>query len=427
MLKETAFSTKGFIIWGVCVLFFLYEFFLHASFGTFQHPLMQDLQISSFQYSLLSTTFFVVLYGGMQIPAGLLIDHFGLKKILLLGATICALSSFGLAYSSTFLQASMARIFMGIGASAGFLSVLISVHDWMPHRHNAFFIGLSQFIGTIGPMLGAGPLEDLMATAHIPWQTIFKMLGVIGFLIVALIAVLVENSHAEAERYVILKRPQRMTASIAQLFSNRQAWYIALFSASIYFSIEYLSENEGRMFLGLKGFSLNFSSYMLTLSWIGYAIGCPLLGFLSDYFERRKQVLRFAAVCSIFSILTIVFSDNKTLLIIAFFLLGIAAGGQSIGFAIIAEQFKESFVIMGLALNNTMITFFAAVNAPLIGWILDDVKHRANFGAQDYYGAFSILIVMSLVALIFAFIFIRETFCKSVADFTRLKTNGVRL
>ncbi|MCH9757440.1 MAG: MFS transporter [Gammaproteobacteria bacterium] len=420
MLKETQFSTKGFIVWGVCVLFFLYEFFLRASLGTFQHPLMHDLHLSSIQYSLLSTTLFAVMYGVMQIPVGLLIDNIGLKKVLLIGGVICAFSSFAFAYSETYLFAVVARMFMGLGASVGFLCLLVSVHEWMPHRHNALFIGLSQFVGTMGPMFAAGPLEDLAASGHIPWQVIFKMLGIIGLGLVALIIAFVENSHERAEKYVVLKRPESTRVTLLKLFSRSQAWYIAIFSGSVYFAIEYLSENEGRIFLGLKGFSESFSSYMITIAWVGYAIGCPLLGFLSDYFKRRKSVLMGAAICSVVAILLVIFSERKSFLMIGFFLLGVAASGQSVGFAIIAEQFKKQFVPIGLALNNFMIMIFIATNAPTIAFIIDTAKSRPDFGLSNYYEAFSLLIVVSVIALLVSFLFIKETFCKSVVDFNCL-------
>lgn len=423
MLKETQFSTKGFVVWGVCVLFFLYEFFLRASLGTFQHPLMHDLHLSSFQYSLLSTTLFSVMYGVMQIPVGLLIDNIGLKKVLLLGATISAFSCVAFAYSNTYYLAVMARMLMGIGASVGFLCLLVSVHEWMPHRHNALFIGLSQFFGTMGPMFSAGPLEDLVASAHISWHVIFNALGMIGLGLVVLIIFFVENSQERAEKYVILKRPESIRVTLLKLFSRSQAWYIALFSGSVYFAIEYLSENEGRIFLGLKGFSESFSSYMITLAWVGYAIGCPLLGFLSDYFKRRKGVLMVAGVFSVVSILMVIFSENKYLLMMGFFLLGFSASGQSVGFATIAEQFKKQFVPIGLALNNFMVMILIATNAPTIAFIIDKAKSKPDFGLSNYYEAFSLLIVVSVIALVMSFLLIKETFCKSVVDFNCLTPN----
>jgi len=420
MQKETQFTVKGFVVWGVCALFFLYEFFLRSSLGTFQHPLMHDLHLSTFEYSLLSSTLFFVMYGVMQIPVGLLIDNIGIKKTLLMGAAICALASFAFAYSSTFFFAVVARMLMGLGASVGFLCLLVSVNDWMPHRHNALFIGLSQFIGTMGPMLGAGPLETFTTSQHIEWQLVFKALGLIGLVLFLFVLVLVENSHEHAEKYLVLRRPEKTKRSLLKLFARSQAWYIALFSASVYVAIEYLSENEGRIFLGLKGFHAGFASYMITIAWLGYALGCPLLGFLSDYTERRKPVLVGSALISVLSMLLIIISNSRYGLITGFFMLGLASSGQSVGFAIIAEQFKKQFIGIGFALNNAMITLFSAINAPLLGWIIDRSRDEAGFGVHTYYLAFSILVIISVCALIFSCLLIKETFCKSAVDFNAL-------
>ena len=411
------------MVWGVCVLFFLYEFFLRVSLGSFQHPLMNDLHLSAFEYSLLSSTLFFIMYGLMQIPVGLLIDKIGLKKSLVIGSGICALASFAFAYSSTFWLAIVSRAFMGLGASFGFLSLLVAVNDWMPHRHNALFIGLSQFIGTMGPMFGAGPLESLVTSEHIAWQLIFKILGFIGIALFFMIVFFVENKHETAEKYLVLRRPESIKRSLLKLFSRAQAWYIALFSASVYLIIEYLSENEGRVFISLKGFSENFSSYMITIAWLGYALGCPLLGFLSDYTERRKPVLVASALMSVTSMLLIIFSTTKYSLITGFFMLGLAASGQTVGFAIIAEQFKKQFIGIGLALNNAMIMILSSINAPLIGWIIDRSRGEASFGLHTYCTAFSVLVIISVISLVVSFFFIKETFCKSAVEFNILNPN----
>lgn len=423
MLKETQFTIKGFIVWSVCVLFFLYEFFLRVSLGSFQHPLMLDLHLSAFEYSLLSSTLFFVVYGVMQIPVGLLIDKIGLKKSLTIGAGICALSSFAFAYSPTFEFAVVSRIMMGLGASFGFLSMLVSVNDWMPHRHNAFFIGLSQFIGTMGPMFGAGPLESFTTSAHIQWQWIFKALGFIGLAIFILIIFFVEDRHEQAKKYSILRRPENTKRLILKLFSRAQAWYIGLFTASVYLIIEYLSENEGRVFVGLKGFSENFASYMITFAWLGYAIGCPLLGFISDYTQRRKPILVVSALMSVTSMLLIIFSNTKYGLIAGFLMLGVSASGQSVGFAMISEQFNKQFIGIGLALNNAIIMVLAAINAPLIGWIIDRSRGDANFGLHTYQMTFLILLFIAMLAVIFSVFFIKETFCKSAVDFSVLDSS----
>lgn len=417
-MTDNKIQIKGLLIWGICALFFLYEFFLRTVIGTYQHPLTQDLNITSFQFSLLSTTIFLLIYGLMQIPVGIIVNNIGLKKSLTIGAACCTFSTIGFAYSYSYELAVLYRMTMGFGASFGFICLLISVHDWMPHKYSAIFIGLSQFIGTIGPMAAAGPLEELSHSANINWRFIFLCLGVIGSVLTILIFIFVENNQEKTGKYIILHKPEKISKSIFKLFSRIQPWYIAILSASLYFTIEYLSENEGRSFLMLKNIPANSAAYMITISWLGYALGCPLMGFLSDILERRKTILRFCSLIALSSIITILYAQNKLSLQIAFFALGVSASGQSIGFANITEQFNKQFVAIGFGLNNAMITTLAAINAPLIGLLLDYTKTTTSVSLNDYLLVFNVLIFIAIIALVISLFFIKETYCKSAVEFS---------
>ncbi|MBS0655772.1 MAG: MFS transporter [Verrucomicrobia bacterium] len=381
---------------------------------------MYDLGLTSFEFSLLSSALFLIVYGTMQIPVGLIVDNIGLKKSLFVGALVCSIAAFGLACSYSYPVAVFYRMLMGFGASFGFICLLMAVNDWIPRRYSAIFIGLSQFIGTLGPMIAAGPLHVLAESSDISWRNIFFVLGYIGLAVLALITIFVKNNKQHTERFVILRRPEKIKYSIMRLFS-RQPWYIAIVSAGLFFTIEYLSENEGRTFLSLKGCNVAFASYMVTLSWFGYALGCPILGLLSDLIQRRKSLLTLCALFGTLSIVTIVYSTNKNLLSISFFILGVSASGQTIGFAIMAEQFKKQFIALGFGLNNAVITIIAAINAPAIGFVLDYVKKEPQIALSEYQSVFTILIALALITFVISRFFIKETYCKSAMEFTLLK------
>ncbi len=419
-MNENQFKSKGFLVLGISTLFFLYEFFIRTVTGTYQFQIMNDLNLTSFQFSLLSTTIFMLIYGIMQIPAGLIVDNIGLKKTLLIAALACSIASIGFATSHSFALAILYRMLMGFGASFGFISMLISIYDWIPHRYFGIFIGLTQFIGTLGPMVAAGPLDSISESAGISWRFIFFCLAGVGFFLTVLIFLFVENNQEKAGRYIVLHKPEKILTSLLRLFSRTQPWCIAIFSACIYFTVEYLSENEGRAFLGLKGISLNTASYMITISWIGFALGCPLVGFLSDFFKRRKIIMTCCGLLGLVSILMIIISNNKLCLQASFFILGISATGQGIGFAVIAEQFKKQFVAVGFGLNNAIVIITMALNAPLIGLLLDRSKQGSDISMNNYMVVFIILVIFAVIALIMSIFFIKETYCKSAVDFTYL-------
>ncbi|MDP4708486.1 MAG: MFS transporter [Rickettsiaceae bacterium] len=419
-MQDNKFRTKGFVVWGLCAIFFLYEFFLRTVTGTYQDAIMQDLQLTSFQFSLLSTTLFFIVYGAMQLPVGIIVDNIGLKKSIIIATLSCSIASIGFAYSYSYETAIFYRGIMGFGAAFGFICLLMAVYDWMPHRYSAIFIGLSQLIGTLGPMTATGPLHTLSTTMGVTWRQLFLYLGIFGVVLLVLAFLFIENNQQKAGKYIILYKPESLSVAIKRLFTRSQPWFIAILSTSLYFTIEYLSENEGRAFLLQKGISLGTSSYMLTTSWIGYAIGCPLLGYFSDLLQRRKPIMAFAAVLGCLSITSILYLPTNYL-VVSFFFLGISAGGQSVGFATIAEHFKKQFVAIGFGLNNAMIVLIAAINAPLIGFLLDNSKQGNKITLADYQSVFNVLIILSVISVVVAVFYIKETFCKSSADFTYLK------
>lgn len=412
------------IIWIVCAIFFMYEFLLRTVLGTFEHPIIHDLNLNLVTFAILSSTAYQLVYGLMQVPVGIITDRLGLKKTLFFAVVVCAISVFCFGLTHQFDSAVVFRVLMGLGSSFGFICLLVAVYEWMPRKNIALFIGLSQFIGTMGPMAAAGPLNSLAAHstgAESAWRYVFYSLGIVGIIIGLVVLAVVRNNKDFTSGFQILKRRSDLLGDLKHLLSQRQVWYIALFSASIYFTIEYLSENSGKAFLMLHGFSSNTASYMITLSWLGYAVGCPLLGFISDLLSKRKLVMIFAAIISLISGILIIYLPINVLIIsIAFFLLGIGASGQSIGFAIMAERCKNDYLAAGLGFNNALIMLVASVSAPMIGFILSILSHGHALTIANYQGAFTYILVFMGLALLISIFLIKETFCKSMQETTKL-------
>lgn len=417
--RENKLRGFGLFVWAICALFFTYEFSLRTMLGTFQHPIMYDLSLSPFSFSVLSTTSFLLTYGVMQLPAGFIVDKYGLKKTLAFAISICIISSIAFSFSYQFSTAVMARMIMGVGASFGFICLLIAVYDWMPKKFYGLFIGLSQFIGTMGPMLAAGPLNSLALNAKIDWRSILLSFGFLGGILLVLVVLYVRNNDDNIGVFRVIKKPDPIKKNLLRVLGQSQVWLIALYSALVYFTIEYLSENEGKAFLELNGFSSQYSSYMITMGWLGYAISCPLLGALSDIFKRRKMVMIIAALFSLISIVFIVYLPiSKTIVACAFFLLGFGAGGQSVAFAIMAEQCSKTYLAVGLSFNNTMITVLSSINAPVIGWLLNYNNSTGALSLADYSFAFSFVIGLIALSIIISVFFIKETFCRPTKGFT---------
>lgn len=419
MQADNKLTLRGTWIWGITAIFFVYEFMGRVMLGSFQTPIMSDVNLTLVEFSLVSSTFYQVIYGTMQMPVGFLADRFGLKKSLTLAALLCAAAMLWFSSVESFGGAIGSRVLLGFGSSFGFVCVLVAVYEWMPRKHIATFIGLSQFIGTLGPMLAAGPLVSLTIDVGIDWRTVFFTIGILGMGLVVLIFMFVKNNPYPPQEhdFRILKKDISFTESFKRIVVQRQIWFIAAFAALNYFAIEYLAENEGINFLVTSGYSYGFASYMLTLAWFGYAVGCPLLGFVSDLIKRRKLVMLIGIIMCILSLISIFYLPvNKTTLVISFFCLGLGTSSQSIAYALIAEQSSIEYRAAALGFTNAFVFVIVASCAPIVGKILSSLQAIQQLPAPrlaDYQVAFSVVILFVIAGLFISIFGIRETFCKS--------------
>lgn len=414
-------TIKGIATWMICTVFFMYEFLLRTMMGTFQPQLMHDLHLTPMQFALLSTTVFQLIYAAMQIPIGIILDQLGIKKTLLIAAVMCTIATLGFSLTHNFIIAILFRMLMGLGASCGFICLLVATYDWMPRKNSALFIGVSQFIATLGPMLAAGPLRSLADSAITDWKEVFFILSLIGVVISILTLLYVDNNRQQRGKFIILTRSSSILINLLHLIKQKKIWCVAIYSAFVYFSIEYLTENEGVAFLIQKGFSSTFSSYMITIAWLGYAIGCPLLGYLSDKFQRRKPFMVACSLMVLTALTGIIYLPlNKELLVLCFVFLGMGAGGSILGFTTMAEQCKENSLAAGLGINNTMIVLSTAITAPLLGHMLSHGAIAKGLLLSDYQHTFMVIMLFALGALLIAVFGIKETFCKSTCENTIL-------
>lgn len=415
---------KDILAWLICAVFFMYEFLLRTVMGTLQPSIMADFQLNPIEFAVLSTTAYQCIYAVMQILVGILIERFGLKRSLLTAIFLCCVTSWGFAATHDFHLALICRLLMGLGSAFGFVCLLVTIYDRMPHHYVALLIGISQFIGTLGPMLAGGPLCAFALSASYDWRDIFYGLGLFAAILFIIVLLCFDKKRSNRQELIILSRPTPLSEKFMQILKYPQIWFIAIFSGSTYFAIEYLSENEGIRFLMLKGMSPISASYMITLAWLGYAVGCPILGFLSDKLQRRKPFIISSATMTGLALIGIIYLPSYPLIIsMSFFLLGMGASGSTIGFAIAAEQSKEDNLALILGFNNMMIVLFTLVSTLTLSHLLNYI---ANFQPLleliHYQKAFVVTLLFTLPALI-ASIYIKETFCKSRVINTKLIIN----
>jgi MFS family permease len=120
----------------------------------------------------------LLVYASLQIPVGVLLDRFGARKLIVVGALTMAAGQLVLAIAADLPLAILARVLVGAGDALTFISLLSVVTSWFPARRVPLMTQLSGLIGQLGQVLSAVPLA---AVLHGPgWTPAFVSAAALG-------------------------------------------------------------------------------------------------------------------------------------------------------------------------------------------------------------------------------------------------------
>lgn len=394
----------GLLIWSLAALFFLYELFLRTFIGTIASNIISTIHLSAEQLSLVGAAYYLA-YSFMQIPVGLLIDRFGIRRLLFLAVLFCASGVFLFAYSHSFWLLFLSRFMMGLGSSFAFVSLLILALNWFPRRNFGFFSGSTQILGAIGPILAGFPLILLLNLTHNNWRLIVSGVAISGLILAVLIAVFVRDfpkgGHAVNKHQI--RRP--LFEMLKALFTNKQAMWIAVYAYTIWASIALLGALWGTYYLETRGMTRDVAAEVTSVIWLGLAIGSPVIGIISDRIRRRKMPLVLCTLGGVIVSLLIIFvpGHNYWIFSALFFALGFIAGGQTLSFVILAEHVPIFLRATAMGFNNTAVTLGGVTVPPIVGLIVEwmpKVSHVHTTLTYSQRGFTYALLVMPILLII---------------------------
>ena len=144
--------------------------------------------------SLLSTfvVLQVVVYAGAQVPAGILLDRYGSRVLIVAGAALMASGQLLLALTESLPLAISARAVVGLGDALTFISVLRLVPRWFEPRRVPLLTQLTGICGQLGQVLSALPFLALLTGTT--WATAYVSVAAFGVLAMALALAMVRDT-----------------------------------------------------------------------------------------------------------------------------------------------------------------------------------------------------------------------------------------
>jgi MFS family permease len=346
----------------------------------------------------------LLVYAGLQVPVGLLLDRFGSLRLVVSGALVMAAGQALMATTHSIGGAVAARVLVGAGDAMTFISVLRLVPQWFPARRVPVLTQMTGLVGQAGQVLSAVPLAAVLAGPG--WTTAF--IGAAGagvFVAIVAFAAL----HDTPERRI----SSGPAITLGRLGRDlREAWRHPGTRLGLW--THFTTQFTGTVFALMWGFPFliageglrrTTASTLLTLFvLVGMAAG-PLIGMLVQRHPLRRSwlVLGVITTNALGWGLVLAWPGRAPLpvLVLLIVALGLGGPGSMIGFDY-ARTFNPPNRL-GTATGVVNVGGFVAslLTIELIGLILDArTGGRADYGIADFKIAMAVQYLVGAVGLV---------------------------
>lgn len=386
------------VIWLVGAGVYFFGFIHRASLGVAGPAAVAHLGLTATQLG----SFIMIqlgLYAIMQVPAGLAIDRWGARRVLLTATLAMGSAQLMFALATSYPLALIARALLGVGDAAVFIAVLRLGAVYFPRRRYAFLTMLAGLMGMLGNLIATVPL--VFALQRWGWTTTFLLAGAtsIGYAVLLLRPV-VRGSTEPPAPSEFTPKPVVGLAAVVAVWARpevRLGFWTHLTTLtpglvlSLLWGFPYLTEGLGYSEAG----AASMLSVYIGVNLVASFIVPPLAGRRPQW--RAPLALGVAAASAAALIGMIIWPIPPLwFMVIVFSLAATGAPSSQIGFHLARDYNPEESMSTATGLVNAGGFLGAMVVSVVLGAVLDAL----GGGAADYRWAMSVLSGFTLAALV---------------------------
>ena len=316
----------------------------------------------------------VIVYAGAQIPAGLLLDRYGSKALIVAGAAVMASGQLTLAFTESLPTAIAARAVVGLGDAVTFISVLRLVPNWFKPRLVPLVTQLTGICGQLGQVLSAVPFLAVLTGSG--WTTAYTSVAAIGVLSMVLTLALVKNTPNGPAVATETTSVRDTLASLKTVWL-RPGTRLGFFThMGTQFSVTVFALMWGIPYLTVaQGLSTGVAGWLLTISVVAAIVFGVVIGVFTGRHPHRRSRLVLAIIGSNALAWTVVLAlpgqAPLWMLVVLIVVISVGGPGSMVGFDF-ARTFNPSATLGTAQAMVNMGGFLASLLVmQAMGLILD--------------------------------------------------------
>jgi MFS family permease len=399
------FADRAYLAWATVAIAYAIAFLQRVSPQSISLNFMHDFSTDAAGVAMLASSYFWG-YTLMQIPAGLLVDRYGVKRVVLLSMAASSLGSAAFALAPNLLDVFAARLIVACGDALVFTALLKLVAQSFTDERFGVMSGISQVSGYVGGVIATTPLAA--AVTGFGWRACFLFIAGIGLANLAFATVVLKPDPVSRTNRTL----KSVVVAARQSLSHIANWGCAMTFASHFAVVTTLSGVWGiPMVAHFFNISPTAAGTPLLAFMIGNAVGSIFLGHAADRAAAaldgaliRICVLRMILIAILLP--PVAHAFGLIYVTIVFTVLGLVAGGTvPLVLKCTKKLYTADLIGVGASVNTTAAGIFAGISQPVIGFAMvavsrfagtDVTQGPAGISDAGYGTLIGILLLMSL-------------------------------
>ena len=373
-------ASTAVIAWLITAVYYFHQYTLRSAPAVMMPQLSEAFGMTTAAVASLLGLFYWG-YAPFGLVAGPAMDRLGPRKIVPIGAALVGIGALLFATGEPVL-AGVGRFLQGVGGVFAFVGAVFIATTSFPASRAATLIGATQMFGMAGGSAGQFVVGPLIA-AGTPWSVFWSAMGVAALVISGALLVLLPTATAARPGNWL----QDAGRAIAAVLLNPQSILCGLVAGLLFipttifdmvWGVRYLEEAHG----------VDYGSAVLRSATVplGWVIGCPLLGWMSDRIGRRKPVIVGGGVVLGLSLAWILFGTPGVLPPYLLGLIaGIASGAAMLPYTVIKEANLPQYGGTATGALHFINFSMTALLGPIFGRRLMAAAESAQSVSLEHY------------------------------------------
>ena len=393
------------IAWVVTAVYYFYQYTLRSAPGVMMPQLSEAFGLTSMGVASLVGLFYYG-YAPFSLVAGVTLDRLWPRKVVHLGAAAVGAGALLFATGDN-AAASLGRLLQGAGGVFALVGAVFIATTSFPASRAATLIGATQMFGMAGGSAGQFVVGPLIASG-LPWSRFWAGMGAAVLAIaVALYALRPRSAPATAGS----DWARSAGRALGTVFRNPQSLLCGVISGLLFIPTTIFDMVWGVRFLedayGVPYAEAVLRSATVPLGWI---IGCPLLGFVSDRIGRRKPVIAGGALVLLGALGWILLGPAGVFPPYVLGLVaGIGSGAAMLPYTVIKEANPPSVSGTATGVVNFLNFTFSALLGPVFAGLLRTAQAGAASMELGHYQSAFLPLLFGVGLAVVLTLFLRET------------------